>query len=271
MSGDARPPVPTGRPEEAGPSQQPTHSHSFAGDAPEWTAPPRGVEAPPTPPSLLPPVHTPPLGVEAPPPLTPRMRAVYERTSVRPRGGINSIHDAISMRSDALGRKTEAIRRMALRAAIACDAHAPLSLLSADAPTAQAMTTLAIPSPANAIPTPAAVAHASPAGLSAGCQHAAFSATVVPSHDGQHATSHSSAPRDVEGERIAVEVRRLLSCVPDSMLMYGRPISLPPNVRRDNLIDTISKYDAGTIAKGRALDCFPTLWFPCVGNSVLQL
>jgi len=131
--------------------------------------------------------------------------------------------------------------------------------------------TLAIPSPANAIPTPAAVAHASPAGLSAGCQHAAFSATVVPSHDGQHATSHSSAPRDVEGERIAVEVRRLLSCVPDSMLMYGRPISLPPNVRRDNLIDTISKYDAGTIAKGRALDCFPTLWFPCVGNSVLQL
>jgi len=268
----------------------------LAGDACEWTAPPRGVEAPPT-------LHAPPLGVEAaslslapplsvegpylsltpslaPPPgveapslsLTPRMRAVCERTSVRPRGGITSIMDAISMKSDALGRKTEAIRRMALRAAIACDRSARSSAPSA-VPLPQShggvaacdnsarpsvvpllhghgcATALAGPSPVDALPVPAP--------------------EVVP-WDARPSTPvfALSTPRDVEGERIAVEVQRLLSCIPDDMLMYGRPSSLPPGVRRANLVDTVSKYDAGTLAKGRAA---VTAWVAfCVRHALPQ-
>jgi len=268
-------------------ASQPTGPPELAGDACEWTAPPRGVEAPPT-------LHAPPLGVEAaslslapplsvegpylsltpslaPPPgveapslsLTPRMRAVCERTSVRPRGGITSIMDAISMKSDALGRKTEAIRRMALRAAVASDRSAPSSALSA-VPIPRGHSDLAARGDStrpSVVVTATALASPSPIERAQ---------AVVPWSDRPSLAPAFalSTPRDVEGERIAVEVQRLLSCVPDAMLMYGRPSSLPPGVRRANLIDAVSKYDAGTIAKGRAA---VTAWVAfCVRHALPQ-
>jgi len=63
---------------------------------------------------------TPQCGVAAPV-VSPRLRVILERAAVRPRPTVRSISEAVSMAEHALGVKTETIRRMAIRAAVAAD------------------------------------------------------------------------------------------------------------------------------------------------------
>jgi len=77
------------------------------------------------------------------PTLTPRMRAVYERTSVRPHPSVCNVNDAVVMPPNILGRKTEAIRRIALRESVAHDRASRLAC----PPPAPAMARPTRPSP----------------------------------------------------------------------------------------------------------------------------
>lgn len=71
-----------------------------------------GVEAP---------ASAPPLCGAAAPVVSPRLRVILERTAVRPRPTVCRISDAVSMPAHALGAKTETVRRIAIRAAVAAD------------------------------------------------------------------------------------------------------------------------------------------------------
>lgn len=186
------------------------------------------------------------------PPLTPRMSSVYERTSVRPHDSVRSILDAIDMPPHLLGKKTEALRRIALREAVESDITSRASTASLSR-----VTQTVGPS---AGPSEAAVVQLAPApvALSAGVPGPALTAVdrtacaIVPGHRSAAAGERVAVSSyDVEGDRIDCEVRRLLQTIPDAVLLHGCTSILPASVRRANLIGTISQYDAGTIAKGR--------------------
>lgn len=176
--------------------------------------------------------------------VSPRLRVILERAAVRPRPSVRNISDAVSMAENALGVKTETVRRMAIRAAVAADAARRRADHAGDEP---------------AVHTTVAARTARSCDLErppvGGAHPLVVAPTTVPVTAPSQTVGGGSVPfqssRDIESALAAREAQRLLACIPDAMLMHGRYGAVPTAVRRANLVSTISQYDPGTVSKGR--------------------